>query len=435
MKIYTIGGYEKVGGNMTAVETDGEIVLLDMGVDIERLIEQGEDIEDMKTIEAIESGVVPDDSEIKKERKKVSAIITNHGHQDHVRGIPKLAGAYDCPIIATPYTADIVERFIENDSEHVSNEIVRMEAGDTYQISENIELEFINITHSIPHSVISLLRTSEGNLVYSLDFKLDDHPTLGNPVDYDRLKKLGEERVDVYIVDCTRSDDPGRAKTERETKLELEKIISEAYGQKRGVIVTTFSSHIARLNNIIEANDGGRKIVMLGRSLKEYTKDAKKQDLIDLSNIEIASFRGEVEKLLREISKNKSEYLLVTTGNQGEPNAILPRIAAEDYPYGVGDGDMVIFSSVTIPTSTNEMNREYLKRTLRQNGAKLKLDVHSHGHAMKEDHKDMVKMLDPETVIPAHGNREKLISCAQIAREEGVESVQISGNGGIIRIN
>lgn len=421
---------------MTAIEVNDQIVIFDIGADIERVVEQEENIEDLKTVEAIEANIVPNDSKLKNEfREKVEAIVIGHGHQDHTRGIPKLAGAYDCPIIATPYTASIVERFIENDRENVSNKIVRMNPGDSTRISRDIDLEFVDITHSIPHSVLSVLKTPEGEVVYSLDFKLDEHPTLNDPVDYDKIREIGNGGVKTYIVDCTRIDQPGRAKSEIETKRELNKIFSENNPQRNGIIITTFSSHIARLNNIIEANDGKRDIIMLGRSLKEYTKDAEKLGLIDLSDIEVASWREEVEDMLLKAAKNKSDYLLVTTGNQGEPNAMLSRISKGEYPYIVEDGDLVVFSSVTIPTDVNELNREYLKRNLRRRGAELKVDVHSHGHAMEEDHRDMMKMLDPETVIPAHGGNEKLGACARLARSEGVENVMLSGNGGAISID
>ncbi|MBS3815713.1 MAG: ribonuclease J [Hadesarchaea archaeon] len=431
MEIHTIGGYEKVGKNMTAIEADGKIIIFDMGADMEKVIEHEENLEDMRTVEAIGSKVVPDDSEIKNNhREDVAAIVVGHGHQDHSLAISKLAGAYDCPIIGTPYTCDLIERFIRNDEENVNNEIVRMNPGETYQFSEELELEFVHITHSIPQSVISFLRTSDGNLVYSLDFKLDKEPTLGPTVDYDRLKELGEEGVRAYIVDCTRADEPGRTRSEARTREELEKILTKAYEDKRGVIVTTFSSHIARLNNIIEANKGRREIVMIGRSLREYTKDAEGRGLINLSGIRVVSYREEVENTLKEVSRNKENYLLVVTGNQGEPNAVLSRIARDEYPYSIGDGDVVVFSSVAIPTPTNELNRKYIERMISQKGAKVETDIHSHGHARKEGHRDMMQMLKPETVIPAHGGKEKKSACASLAREEGIESIQVSSNRG-----
>lgn len=434
MKIHTICGYEKVGGNMTAVEVNGKIVILDMGADIERIVEHGQNVEDMKTVEAIETKVVPNDSKIKERREDVEGIVIGHGHQDHCRGIPKLANAYDCPIITAPYTADIIERFIENDRENVKNDIIRMEPGGVFEISKDFELELVPITHSIPQAALSVLRTSEGNLVYSLDFKLDDNPTLGSPVDYEKLKELGKEGIKTYIADCTRADNNGRTRTEMDTKKELEEIISQAYHKKEGVIVTTFSSHIARLNNIIDANNWERDIIMLGRSLKEYTEDAQKNNLIDLSGIKIGSYRDEVENILKEVSKNRSDYLLVTTGNQGEPNAMLSRIANKEYPFQIESRDLVIFSSVTIPTSVNELNREYLKRRLKQEGADLKVDVHSHGHAKREGHREMIQMLDPDCVIPAHGGKEKLSSLASLARKEGVEKVRLANNGGEISV-
>lgn len=434
MKVYTIGGYEKVGGNMTAIEVDEKIVIFDMGADIERVVEQGVKLEEMKTVEAIESKVVPNDQEIKKRRNDVEAIVIGHGHQDHCRGVPKLAGAYDCPIIATPYTGDLIERFIEDDREYVNNNIVRMDTNEKFQISDDFELELVDMTHSIPQTALSVLRTNEGTVVYSLDFKLDDNPTLGSPVNYEKLEELGREDVKVYIVDCTRADEPGKTKSELETKKDLKRIISEENEKREGIIVTTFSSNIARLNNIIESNNGRRDIVLLGRSLKEYTKDAEKRSLIDLSEIEIASYKEEVEDILEEVSRDKSDYLLLATGNQGEPNAMLSRITDGEYPYSIESNDLVIFSSVTIPTPVNELNRRYLERKLKQKGAKLEMDVHSHGHAMKEDHRKMMRLLNPEVVIPAHGGREKLSSCAELAREEGIEDVRISHNGGTVSL-
>lgn len=435
MKIYTISGYEKVGGNMTAVETNGKIVIFDMGADIERVVRQDVRLEEMKTVEAIASGIVPNDSKIKRRRKDVVAIVVGHGHQDHSRGIPKLAGAYDCPIIAAPYTADIIKRFIENDREHVKNRIVKMEAGETFQISKDCELEFVDMTHSIPHAVLSVLRTDEGTIIYSLDFKLDENPTLGKSVDYDKIRRLGEEGVKAYIADCTRTDESGRTKPEIDTKIELKNILSRSNYNREGIVITTFSSNIARLNNIIDANAGRRKIVLLGRSLKEYTEDAERNGLIDLSEVKVVSYQEEVEDTLEEISKNKAEYLLITTGNQGEPNAILSRIAGREYPFSIGEKDMVIFSSVTIPTPVNELNRENLKRNLVQQGADIEVDIHSHGHGKKEDQRNMIKMLAPEAVTPAHGGEGKLSSCARIAREEGVDSVLVSRNNGEIPLD
>lgn len=201
---------------MTAVEVNGQVVIFDIGADIERVIKQDVNIEDLKTIEAIEAKIVPNDSKIKNEfRDNVEAIVVGHGHQDHTRGLPKLAGAYDCPIIATPYTSSIIRRFMENDREKVSNKIIEINPGESIQISSDLELEFVDITHSIPQAAISVLKTPEGQLVYSLDFKLDKNPTLENPVNYDKLREIGDRGVKAYIVDCTRIDDPGERNRKR----------------------------------------------------------------------------------------------------------------------------------------------------------------------------------------------------------------------------
>jgi len=434
LKIHTIGGYEKVGGNMTAVEVDRKIVILDMGADVERLVEGKKSIDGMDRKDAIKAGIVPDDSVIERRSRDVLAIVVGHGHHDHCRGVPKLARAYDCPVLATPFTASIIERVIRKDEGNVENDLIRIEPGETYQISKSFELEFIPITHSIPQSAVAVLRTSEGVVVYSPDFKLDEEPTLEDPVDYEKLEGLGEEGVKVYMVDCTRIDESGEARTEAEAKEELEDVLTEPCEEGRGVLLTTFSSHIARLKNIVEVNDGRRKVRMLGRSLKEYVGDADDLGLIDSSDFRALGHPTDIERILTKASEEKSEYLLVATGSQGEPNAVLPKIAEGDYPYSIDEEDLVVFSSDTIPTRINEMNRKTLEISLRRKGASIETEVHSHGHAKREDHRKMMQILQPEVVVPSHGGKEKLSSCARLARSEGAESVRISDNGKNIKI-
>ncbi|KXA95013.1 hypothetical protein AKJ36_01730 [candidate division MSBL1 archaeon SCGC-AAA259I07] len=412
---------------MSVVEISGELVILDLGADIERTKDEVKRFGDMKSGEVVKKKIVPDDSKVKSRREDVVAIIIGHGHLDHCLGIPKLADAYNCPIIATPFTISVIQRLVDDDREDISNELISLEPGESMNISDDIELEFIPVAHSIPQTVLSVLRTCEGTIVYSLDFKFGENPALEAPVGEDELRELGGEGVKALISDCTRTDEPGNAGSEVSVKKKLKKILDRSYEDDEGVMITTFSSHIERLKNIIEANAGRRKVAMLGRSLKEYVKDAEKHSLIDSSNIEITSNQFEVERVLAQASENRSEYLLITTGSQGEPKAVLPRIARNDYPYEFEEDEMVIFSSVTIPTQTDKLNSSLLKRRLRNQGVKIEERVHSHGHAKREDQRELFQLLEPETVIPAHGGKDKQSSCARLAREEKIET-RISKN-------
>jgi len=422
---------------MTAIEVNDQLVIMDMGYDMETVVEHDEEVEEMTTTATIEAGATPDDSQIHDRKDDVKAIVVGHGHLDHVGAVPKLASSYDCPIIATPYTMSILRRMIDEDRKTVNNELIEMKAGNTYQISEDITLEFVHITHSIPQTVLTVLHTPEGTVVYSLDFRLDDEPLLGDPPDYDRIEELGEEGVEVFIGDSTRVDDGNRGRSERTVRTELDHTLDMAYEEGGTVVVTTFSSHITRLRSILEANDGRRKVAFVGRSLKEYTNSAEELDLIDLSDIEVVSWHDEVEDLFERIKDEREEWLVICTGNQGEPRAVLTRLAEGKFPFELDDGDHVVFSSSVIPTPVNRANRYKVEKTLAEKGVRYYKEIHTSGHAKREDNRDMIRMLEPENIIPAHGNTQMLASYAELAREEGYtlnEEVFICENGNVLEL-
>lgn len=422
---------------MTAVETHGDIVLLDMGYDMETVVESEKEIEELTTTATIEAGAIPDDSSIHDKREDVEAIIIGHGHLDHVGAVPKLAGSYDCPIIATPFTMRIIERNIEQDRKDVQNDLIELEAGETYEINEDITLEFVNITHSIPQTVMTVLHTPEGSVVYSLDFRIDREPVLGEKPDFDRIQELGEEGVEVFIGDSTRVDEPDHGRSEQTVKTELQHVIDEAYAEGGAVYATTFASHVERLNSIIDANDGRRKIAFIGRSLREYNESAEELGFIDLDDIEVVSYRDETEQLLERIADERDEWLIVCTGNQGEPNAALTRIVDGEHAMDVQEGDHVIFSCSVIPTPINEAHRYKVEKNIREQGGLLYRDIHTSGHAKREGNREMLRTLEPENIIPAHGTTEMLASYATLAREEGYrlgENVFLSENGGTVEI-
>ena len=193
VEVIAIGGYEEVGKNMTAVKVNDEVIIFDMGIHLDRInIHEDTDIDRMHSLDLIERGVIPDDTLMKDVDGKVKGIIFTHGHLDHIGAVAKLAHRYDAPLIGTPFTTALIENTIKGERKFkVHNPIKSLNPGSKIQLSKNITLEFVQSTHSIPQAVIAVLHTSEGIIVYALDFKFDNHQKISPPPDYNRLKELG----------------------------------------------------------------------------------------------------------------------------------------------------------------------------------------------------------------------------------------------------
>ncbi len=435
MKVHTLGGYEEVGRNMTAVEVQNQTVIFDMGFEMEEVINADGEVNEMTTNDALETGAIPLDEQIMD--KDVKAIVIGHGHLDHVGAIPKLAGAYDAPILCTPYTKRVIQGILEDDRKNIKNDVIAVEKGDEYAINDDLTLEFMHVNHSIPQATLSLLDTPEGKVVYGNDMKIDFSPVIEETTDIERLKEAGSNNVKLMIPGTTRVSSPGRARSEESVEVELRGVLNSCYEAGGAVIVTTFSSQISRLNSLLRANDGRRKVAFVGRSLKEYTEAAADLGLIDLSDVEVVSYFDEVEQLMNRVDNEKEEWLVVATGNQGEPGAQLDKLASGTYPFELSKDDHVIFSSRTIPTPLTEANRYSLEKKLKEKGVRLYMDVHTTGHAHKEDHRDFIRYLDPENIVPSHGTIQKLGDYVELAREEGYsleENVFIGENGRTIEI-
>lgn len=437
MKVHTIGGYNEVGKNMTAVEVRDEIIILDMGYHMEELIELENPVESIPTKHMIKSGAIPDDSSLYQQREKVKGIVIGHGHLDHVGAIAKLAGSYNCPIFASPYTMKIIEEQIKEDNKKVDNERIVLEPGTIHNISSAMAVEFVKVTHSIPDTMLTMLHTREGRLAYGLDFRVDRDPVLGGRVDFDRLEQLGKEGIKVLVGDSTRAGIRGRSSTETDIRNQLQFTLDRLYGDDSAIVVTTFSSHIERLNSILEVNDGRRKVALIGRSLKDYTKPASDLGYISLKGLEIASYREEVDELFDKISTERDEWMIVCTGNQGEERSVLKKLSEDKFPFKLQADDHVIFSSSTIPTLVNRAERYKLERDLKKKGVRLHLDIHASGHGHREDLRQLIQALKPEIMVPGHGDIHKLAELASLAQEEGYElneNLFICENGNVLNV-
>lgn len=438
VEVIAIGGYEEVGKNMSAIKVGEDVVIFDMGIHLDRIhIHEDTDIARMHSLDLIERGIIPDDTLMKDVDGKVRAIVFSHGHLDHIGAVAKLAHRYEAPLIATPYTMALIEKTIKGERKFkVTNPLKVLNSGEKMQISPDITLEFVRTTHSIPQAVTPALHTSEGIIVYSNDFKFDNHQTLSPPPDYQRFRELGRKGVLAAIIDTTRAaeDDQLKTHSEKVARLVLRDIMEEPLKEDTGMLITTFSSHIERIQAICNiASESKRKILLLGRSMERFCTMAETMGILKLPKS--ASIYGSpkaVNRALARADENRSDYVLVTTGHQGEPDALLPRIANGKTMYNVKPGDNVVISASVIPNPMNIANRNLMERRLKSSGARIFTNAHVSGHAGKEDHRDFIRMLDPKHLIPSHGNLNMLAAYTELAEEEGYKlgnDIHILRNG------
>jgi ribonuclease J len=425
IEICTIGGYSETGQNSTAIKVDDEVVILDMGLHMENYIRhtEDEDISAMHYEELLEVNAVPDYGLIKDWKDKVIAIVPSHGHLDHIGAIPFSAGIFPtAPIICTPYTAEVLKSIFRDERIKIPNELIASNLNSVYKLSEKLSVELVNITHSIPQASMIVLHTPYGKVVYANDYKFDRQPTLGKKPNFERLKQIGEEGVTLLIVESLYAHEHRKMPSESVAKQMLKDVMLGVYTDGKGMIVTTFSSHLARLKSIIELGKRlNRKIVFLGRSLSKYVSAGENINIIDFQkDITLVKHNDRREKILKKIMKEgKEKYLIVCTGHQGEPKAVLSRLARNELPFKFDSGDVVIFSCSVIPVELNKDNRDKLEKSIRAKGARIFRDIHMSGHAAREDHRDLIELVKPKHIIPSHAGHEKALNLASLAEEMG----------------
>ncbi len=438
VEIIAVGGYEEVGKNMSAVKIGEDVVIFDMGIHLDRVhIHEDTDMARMHSLDLIERGIIPDDTLMKDVDGKVRAIVFTHGHLDHIGAVGKLAHRYEAPIIGTPYTMGLIERTIKSERKFkVTNPLQVLNPGEKIQISPDITLEFVRTTHSIPQTVNAALHTSEGIIVYANDFKFDNHQMISDPPDYHRLRELGRKGVLALIVETTRMTEEKQVKTysEKVARIVLQDVMEQALQEKEGMLITTFSSHIERIQAICNiAQKSDRQILLLGRSMERFGSIAESMGILNLPPV--ASLYGSpkaVNRALARAEEKREDYLLVATGHQGEPDALLPRIANGKTNFKVRRGDNVVISAPIIPAPMNIANRNVMERRLKSSGARIFPNIHVSGHSGREDHRDFIRMLDPVHIIPAHGDLEMLAAYTELAEEEGFKlgnNIHILRNG------
>ncbi len=435
--IIAVGGYEEVGRNMTAIRVGKDIVVMDMGVRLDRIqIHEETEMEKMHSLDLIQMGAIPDDKIMNNVDGNVIGIVCSHGHLDHIGAVPKLAHRYKCPIIGTPFTAELIKQEIESERKFdVANKVNELPCGQILELSKNISLELIRVQHSIIDCAFVAIHTPNGIILYACDFKIDRTPVIGELPDFKRLKQIGKEGVLAMITESTNVSRSGKTPSEKVARDLVWDALLGTEETESGVLVTTFSSHIARLKSIIDAAEKMNRIpVLLGHSMERYYGTALKMGYVKKpDNLRIFGYRKSIVKeVKRMMDDGKEKYLPIVTGHQGEPGAILGRIASGELDYKLESGDKIIFSANVIPNQLNMANRYSMETKLKMKGARIYDNVHVSGHAYKEDHWELLRMVKPEHVIPAHGTLEMHSAYAEMAEDTGYEfgqTVHILRNG------
>ncbi|MBU0466478.1 MAG: MBL fold metallo-hydrolase [Nanoarchaeota archaeon] len=444
MKIHTIGGYDEVGKNMTALEIGEDVLLFDCGLFLPAIVavEEREKIPTEKGMRSL--GALPDDLYLEKKnlRKKVRAILVSHAHLDHVGAIPYLAERYNADVLGSPFTMEVLKILMKDNNQRIRNKIIPVNLNSSRVIkgkSGNYKVEFLNITHSTIQSTVIAVHTPEGVVMYVNDYKLDNSPTFGEKPNYKRFKELSKQGIKVLIADCLYAPDDRKTPSEKIARGLLEDVLFGTENRNSGIIITTFSSHIARLKTITEFGQRlGREVIFLGRSLSKYMQAAKNVGKGGFAkNVKIFTYRRQLEKALQSVNKNKKKYLVVCTGHQGEPGSILDRIARNQLHLHLSQDDHVIFSSKTIPTPVNEASCEQLRKRLKKFQVRIFDNVHTSGHGGREDLRDLIKLTNPQHIIPSHGDLKKTTAGAELAQEMGYKlnkTVHLMQDGGMLRV-
>jgi len=355
MNIYTIGGFSEVGKNMTAIETGNDAFIFDSGLFLPPIVELEERNNIMNEKQLRRLQAIPEDTVLDKLglRSKVKAICVGHGHLDHVGAIPYTAPRYNADILGTPFTNEVLRTLLKDEEQVIPNKIKDVTPNSSVIVKGNkqYQVDFINVTHSTIQSALMAIHTDEGVVLYANDFKFDNSPQIGQKPNYEALRKIAKEGVKALIVESLYAHEERKTPSEKIARGLLEDVMLTTDNDRAGILVTTFSSHIARLKSIVDfGKQLNRKIVFVGRSLSKYVNASIATKLCPFQkDIWLLAYRKQIESAFKKINKNKADYLIVCTGHQGEPGSVLDRVARNETALQLAPKDHVIFSSKTIP--------------------------------------------------------------------------------------
>ena len=410
-----LGGSGEIGMNVNLYGCNGKWLMVDLGMTFSGNEYPGLDL------------VFADLEFIEDRRKDLLGIVLTHAHEDHIGAVPYFAEELDVPIYATPFTADLVARKLE-------------EAGLLGQIELNIieedhgsvsvgpfEVTYIPLAHSIAEGNALLIDTPYGRVFHTGDWKLDEEPIIGEPTTEEELRAMGDEGIHTLVCDSTNVFNPNPSGSEGAVYRGLMEEVAKHKGKR--VLVTTFASNVARLQTLGDvARETGRQLCIAGRSLDRI--------------IEVAQDNGYLEDFPATVDWDtamglpRGEVLILATGGQGEPRAALSRIADENHPLSLTGGDVVLFSSRQIPG--NEIAIGKVQNQLARRGITMVTDrqsyIHVSGHPGRPELEALYEWLRPEVLVPVHGEMRHMLEQARVGEASGIPHNVVQANGDIVRL-
>lgn len=416
LKIIPIGGLNEIGKNMTVLEYNDQILIIDCGMSFPDDGMYGIDV------------VIPDFTYLIDNAKKIVGLIITHGHEDHIGAVPYLLKQINVPVYGTPITLGLIKNKL---NEHgIKGDLRVFNAGDTVRIGE-YDVEVIRTTHSVADAVCFYIQTPAANLFHTGDFKIDYTPTDGEPIDLYKFAEIGERGVNIMLADSTNVLRPGFTKSERVVGETLDSIFREAKGR---IVIATFSSNINRIRSIIElAHKYGRFFSVSGRSMENVLTLAQELGYIKAP-------RGSFVPLKQANNMPDEKMVILTTGSQGEPMSALARMANDEHRnVKLKKGDVVILSSTPVPGNEKSVSRVVNK--LYEKDIKVIyneiLDIHVSGHACQEELKIIHSLIKPKFFMPAHGETRHLVEHGKLAESMGMSpgKVFVLSNGDQLSVN
>ena len=412
LRIVALGGLAEIGRNMTVFEYKKKLLIVDCGVLFPEENQPGIDL------------ILPDFSYIRERLNDVIAIFLTHGHEDPIGAVPYLLRErVDIPLYGSALTLALITAKLK---EHRISPLTREVKEGMREDIGPFELEFVAVNHSIPDALAVAIHTGAGTVLHTGDFKMDQLPLDGRITDLRTFARLGEEGVDLFLVDSTNADIPGFTPSEREIMPALNRVIGAT---KRRVIVASFSSHVHRVQQVIDiAAKHDRKVVFIGRSMVRNMKIAEDMGYLTIPSGLLID--------VKDLDSFDDNVVLICTGSQGEPMAALSRMANGDHQIRVGAGDTVILASSLIPGNENSVFR--VINELTRFGAKVvhkaNAMVHVSGHAAAGELLYCYNIVKPKYVMPVHGEWRHLTANAEIAISAGVprEHALIIENGVVV---
>ncbi len=416
VKIIPLGGLYEIGKNITVIEYENEIIVVDCGLSFPDEEMLGVDI------------VIPDVTYLLKNKEKVKGIVITHGHEDHIGALPYVLKKLNVPVYGTKLTLGLLaNKLKEHNIQNASLNVIKA----SQQIKVGIfDVEFIRTNHSIPDSVAIAIGTPVGTILHTGDFKIDFTPVSGETMDLARISEIGKAGVLALIADSTNVERPGYTMSETTVGKTFDEIF---VGEKNRIIVATFASNVYRIQQIINsAVKYDRKVAVTGRSMINIVGISSELGYLDIPEGTLIE--------INDINKYPNDKIVViTTGSQGEPMSALSRLAASDHrKMELIQGDLVIISATPIPGNEKTVSR--VIDQLFKRGANViyeaLADVHVSGHACQEELKLVHSLVKPQYFIPGHGEYRHLKQHAKLAIELGMpkENVFLAENGSIIEL-